>query len=79
MFFNVHEKNREGLVHFGDVMNLVCDDVLNNQVATLLYEQLLFIPMCVITNHIHYVTNLNPAFLIFLMCVEKHGEAWVRG
>ena len=26
MFFNIHEKNREGLVDFGDVMDVVCDD-----------------------------------------------------
>ena len=26
MFFNVHEKNREGLVDFYDVMDVVCDD-----------------------------------------------------
>ena len=26
MFFNVHEKNREGLVDFHDVMDVVCND-----------------------------------------------------
>ena len=26
MFFNVHEKNREGLVDFHAVMDVVCDD-----------------------------------------------------
>ena len=26
MFFNVHEKNQEGLVDFHDVMDVVCDD-----------------------------------------------------
>ena len=26
MFFNIHEKIREGLVDFGDVMDVVCDD-----------------------------------------------------
>ena len=25
MFFNIHEKNWEGLVNFGDVMDVVCD------------------------------------------------------
>ena len=28
MFFNVHEKNWERLVDFGDVMDVVCDDAL---------------------------------------------------
>ena len=35
--------------------------------------------MCVITNHIHYVTKINQTFPIFLAYVEKHGEAWVQG
>ena len=26
MFFNVHEKNQEGLVDVGDIMDMVCDD-----------------------------------------------------
>ena len=26
MFFYIHEKNREGLVDFGDVMDVVCDN-----------------------------------------------------
>ena len=26
MFFNIHEKNQEGLVDFHDVMDVVCDD-----------------------------------------------------
>ena len=26
MFFNVKEKNREGQVDFGDIMDVVCDD-----------------------------------------------------
>ena len=41
MFFNVHEKNQEGLVDFHDVMDVVCNDthwyasVLNNIHRTL--------------------------------------------
>ena len=35
--------------------------------------------MCVVTNHVHYVIKINQAFLIFLVYIEKHGEAWVRG
>ena len=31
MFFNVHEKNQEGLVDFGDVMDVVCDDAHWNE------------------------------------------------
>ena len=26
MFFNIHEKNREGLVDFHDIMDVVCND-----------------------------------------------------
>ena len=45
MFFNVHEKNWEGLVDFGDVMDVVCDEAHWNEWSlsnhTLLsYEQL---------------------------------------
>ena len=29
--------------------------------------------MCIITNNVHYVTKINQAFPIFLVCVEKHG------
>ena len=32
------------------------------------------IPMCVITNHVHYVTKINQALLIFLVYIEKHGR-----
>ena len=35
--------------------------------------------MCVIANHVHYVMKINQAFPIFLVYVEKHGKAWVRG
>ena len=31
MFFNVHEKNREGLIDFGDVVDVVCDDTHWNE------------------------------------------------
>ena len=31
MFFNVHEKNQEGLVDFSDVMDVVCDDTHWNE------------------------------------------------
>ena len=31
MIFNVHEKNWEGLVDFGDVKDVVCDDVHWNE------------------------------------------------
>ena len=31
MFFNVHKKNWEGLVDFGDIMDVVCDDVHWNE------------------------------------------------
>ena len=31
MFFNLHEKNLEGLVDFGDVMDVVCDDAYWNE------------------------------------------------
>ena len=35
--------------------------------------------MRVIANHVHYVMKINQAFPIFLVYVEKHGKAWVRG
>ena len=31
MFFNIHKKNLEGLVDFGDVIDMVCDDVHWNE------------------------------------------------
>ena len=31
MIVDVHEKNREGLVDFGDVMDAVCDDAHWNE------------------------------------------------
>ena len=31
MLFNVHKKNLAGLVDFGDVMDVVCDDVHWNE------------------------------------------------
>ena len=31
MFFNIHEKNQEGLVDFGDIMDMVCDDMHCNE------------------------------------------------
>ena len=31
MFINIHEKNQEGLVDFGDVMDVVCDDTHWNE------------------------------------------------
>ena len=30
VFFNIHEKSEEGLVDFGDIMDMVCDDVHYN-------------------------------------------------
>ena len=35
--------------------------------------------MRVIANHVHYVMKINQALPIFLVYVEKHGKAWVRG
>ena len=31
MFFNIHKKTWEGLVDFGDIMDVVCDDARWNE------------------------------------------------
>ena len=72
MFFNVYRNNRECLVDFYDIMDVVCNDAH-------WYVQLSCIPIGVIANHVHYVMKINLAFLIFLVYIEKHGKAWVRG
>ena len=81
MFYNMHEKNQEGLVDFGDVMDAVmmCNGMNNYRAAahptvTCGYSIIIHSKMRIITNHIHYVTKINQAFPIFLVCVEKRRE-----
>ena len=87
MLFNIHKKILEGLVDFGDVMDVACDDahwnkqLLSNCQCNSNVWLLIMIIHANACDHkprpLHHQNQ--PDLPNFLVYIEKHGEAWVRG